>query len=168
MSPHSAAASEPAAAQPALPELGPADLPRRGAVLALDYGERRIGVAVGELEVGHAHPLATLHAASDGERLAALEGLVKEWSPVLFVVGLPRHLDGGDHPLAPRCRGFAAKLSARFGRPARLVDERLTSATASMALTQAGVRGRRQKLLLDRMAAQQILEAFLAHPDAAA
>ena len=152
---------------PRLPAHATGRLPRRGAVLAVDYGERRLGVAVGELEVGLAHPLVTLTATSDRARLAALEGLVREWSPVMFVVGLPTHLDGGEHPLAPRCRRFASKLSARFGRPARLIDERLTSATASMALTQAGVRGRRQKAVLDQMAAQQILEAFLASPDAA-
>jgi putative Holliday junction resolvase len=139
--------------------------PQRGAVLALDFGERRMGVAVGELELGFAHPLATLSAGSDRERLDALEGLVKEWAPVLFVVGLPVHLDGNPHPLAVRCQRFAAKLRARFGRPTRMVDERLTSATASLALAEAGVRGRRQKAVLDQMAAQQILQAFFSSPD---
>lgn len=143
-------------------------LPRRGTVLALDYGERRVGVAVGELEVGLAHPLATLTGASDRARLGALAALVEEWKPAVCVVGLPVRLDGGEHPLAQRCRAFAAKIAARFGLPVRLVDERLTSATASMALAQSGVRGRRQKPLLDQMAAQQILEAFLASPHEAA
>lgn len=147
------------------PAAGSEIRPQRGTVLALDFGERRTGVAVGELELGLAHPLATLNSASDRERLAALDGLVKEWSPVLFVVGLPAHLDGSQHPLAPRCERFAAKLHARFGLPTRLVDERLTSATASLALAEAGVRGRRQKDVLDQMAAQQILQAFFASPD---
>jgi putative Holliday junction resolvase len=136
--------------------------PIRGTVLAFDFGEKRVGVAVGELELELAHPLATITAASDKERLAAVERLVKEWSPVLFVVGLPMHLDGSDHPLATRCRRFAERLRGRFGRPAQLVDERLTSATASLALAEAGVRGRRQKDMLDQVAAQQILQAYFA------
>ena len=136
--------------------------PARGTVLAFDFGEKRVGVAVGELELELAHPLATITAESDKERLTAIERLVKEWSPVLFVVGLPMHLDGSDHELAKRCRRFAERLRGRFGRPARLVDERLTSATAGLALAEAGVRGRRQKDMLDQVAAQQILQAYFA------
>jgi len=144
------------------PESTGAIQPARGTVLALDYGERRIGVAVGELELELAHPLATLSAASDRQRLAAVETLVKAWSPALLVLGLPVHLDGSEHQLASRCQRFAAKLRARFGLPTHLVDERLTSATASLALAEAGVRGRRQKAVLDQVAAQHILQAFFA------
>ena len=141
--------------------------PRRGAVLAFDFGERRVGVAVGELELKLAHPLATIHAASDAERLDAAERFITEWRPVLFVVGLPSHLDGGEHELSRRCRNFARRLQARFGVDTRLVDERLTSHAASMALAEAGVRGRRQKAMLDQVAAQQILETFFASDEAA-
>ncbi|HEU5283424.1 MAG TPA: Holliday junction resolvase RuvX [Burkholderiales bacterium] len=137
-------------------------VPARGTVLAFDFGEKRLGVAVGELELELAHPLVTIAAATDEERLAAVEELVKEWSPVLFVVGLPTHPDGNAHALATRCGRFAERLRGRFGRPARLVDERLTSATASMALAEAGVRGRRQKEMLDQVAAQHILQAYFA------
>ncbi|HXV07255.1 MAG TPA: Holliday junction resolvase RuvX [Burkholderiales bacterium] len=136
--------------------------PARGTVLAFDFGEKRLGVAVGELELALAHPLVTITAESDKERLAAVERLVSEWAPVLFVVGLPMHLDGSDHALAKRCRRFAQRLRGRFGCPAHLVDERLTSATAGIALAEAGVRGRRQKDVLDRVAAQQILQAYFA------
>jgi putative Holliday junction resolvase len=131
-------------------------------VLAFDFGEKRLGVAVGELELALAHPLATIAAESDKERLAAVERLVREWAPVLFVVGLPMHLDGSDHQLGKRCRRFAQRLRGRFGLPARLVDERLTSATAGLALAEAGVHGRRQKEVLDQVAAQQILQAYFA------
>jgi putative Holliday junction resolvase len=136
--------------------------PARGTVLAFDFGEKRLGVAVGELELALAHPLATITAESDKERLTAVARLVSEWAPVLFVVGLPMHLDGSEHALAKRCRRFAQRLRGRFGVPARLVDERLTSATAGIALAEAGVRGRRQKDVLDQVAAQQILQAYFA------
>lgn len=134
----------------------------RGTVLAFDFGEKRMGVAVGELELELAHPLVTVHAASDRERLAAVDSLVKEWSPALLVLGLPAHMNGSEHELAPRCQRFAGKLRTRCGLPVHLVDERLTSASASLALAEAGVRGRRQKDMLDQVAAQHILQAFFA------
>lgn len=137
-----------------------ATLPRRGAVLAFDYGERRLGVAVGELELRMAHPVETVTSASSAERDKAIERLVAEWAPVLFVVGLPRHMDGSEHPLGHRCRRFARGLASRFSRPVALVDERLSSHAASLALNDAGIRGRRQKDMLDQVAAQQILQAY--------
>ncbi len=138
----------------------PARGPRRGAVLAFDFGERRMGVAVGDLELRLAHPLETVEVRSDVERMAAVERLVREWAPVLFVVGLPLTLEGGEQPTSQRSRRFARRLQARFGVPAELVDERLSSDSASLALNEAGVRGRRQKDMLDQVAAQHILQAF--------
>lgn len=142
------------------PGVADAILPQRGAVLAFDYGERRMGVAVGELELKLAHPVETVTSASNVERDKAVDRLVAEWAPVLFVVGLPRHMDGSEHPLGRQCRRFARGLESRFGRPVALVDERLTSHAASLALHDAGVRGRRQKDMLDQVAAQQILQAY--------
>jgi putative Holliday junction resolvase len=135
---------------------------RTGTVLALDFGERRMGVAVGELELKLAHPLETVHASTDRERLQSIERLVREWRPVALVVGLPAYLDGSEHELSRRCRNFARRLRTRFGIDTFLTDERLTSHAASLALADAGVRGRRQKDMLDQVAAQQILEAYFA------
>jgi len=134
--------------------------PRRGAVLAFDFGERRMGVAVGELELRLAHPLETILAQSDAQRLDAADRLIREWRPVILVVGLPKHLDGSEHELTGRCRNFAKRLRSRFGIETCLVDERLSSHAASLALAESGVRGRRQKAMLDQVAAQQILETF--------
>jgi putative Holliday junction resolvase len=135
---------------------------RTGTVLAFDFGERRIGVAVGELELKLAHPLETVHAASDSARFHSIERLVGEWRPVALVVGLPVHLDGSEHELSRRCRNFARRLRARFGIDTYLTDERLTSYAAGLALADAGVRGRRQKDMLDQVAAQHILETYFA------
>jgi len=134
--------------------------PRTGTVLAFDFGERRMGVAVGELELKLAHPLETVQAVSDGERLQSIERLVREWRPVALVVGLPAHLDGQEHELSRRCRNFARRLRTRFGIDTYLTDERLTSHAAALALSDAGVRGRRQKEMLDQVAAQQILDTY--------
>jgi putative Holliday junction resolvase len=142
--------------------------PRAGTVLALDYGARRIGVAVGELELGIAHPLETIHAESERAHLQQIERLIREWSPVLLIVGLPSHMDGAEHELSKRCRTFAQELERRFEIETRLVDERLTSNAASQSLADAGVRGRRQKSMRDQVAAQHILETFFSLPHDAA
>ena len=134
---------------------------RRGTVLGFDFGERRIGVAIGELELRLAHPLQTITTGSDARRLAAVERLVREWAPVLLVVGLPLTLEGGEQPSSVRSRRFAQRLQARFRLPVELVDERLTSHSASLALQDAGVRGRAQKDVVDQVAAQHILQAYL-------
>jgi putative Holliday junction resolvase len=137
-------------------------------VLAFDFGERRLGVAVGELSLRIAHPLATIEARSDRERLEAVADLVREWQPVILVVGLPAHMDGTEHELSARCRKFARRLQARFGVRTELVDERLTSHSAGLALVEAGVRGRSQKRVIDQVAAQHILDTFFGlHPHAA-
>ena len=129
-------------------------------MIGLDYGESRIGVAVGEVSLGIAHPVATIHARSDRGRLEQLAPLMDEWKPVLVVVGLPIHMDDSEHPLAARCRKFAHKLSQRFNVVARMVDERLTSHAAEEALAAASVSARRRRNVLDQVAAQIILEAF--------
>jgi putative Holliday junction resolvase len=141
------------------------DRPAEGTVLAVDYGERRIGVAVGELALGIAHPLTTVAADSDRERLERLAPVVNEWNPVLIVVGLPTHPSNREHPLADRCRRFAQKMGQHFKIPVRLVDERLTSNAAEQSLTAAGVPLGRRKQVLDRVAAQSILETFFASHD---
>lgn len=141
---------------------------RRGAVLAFDFGERRIGVAVGDRELGIAHPLETIRYQRDQDPIAAIKDLVDEWRPVLFVVGLPVNVDDSPHELAPAVRRFSESLTQCFGVAVKLIDERYTSAEASGILNEAGIRGRRQKEYLDQVAAQMILEDFFAHDNAIA
>ncbi len=142
-----------------------ANAPLRGAVMALDFGERRIGIAVGDRELGIAHPLETLHYRHGQDPLTLIAALVKEWQPVLFVVGMPVNADGTEHSLAPAVRRFSSALTRRFGVATTLVDERYTSAEASGMLRDAGVRGRRQKAFVDQVAAQTILEDFFSNDD---
>lgn len=147
------------------PESGKSDLPISyppvGSVLSFDFGEKRIGVALGELSIGVAHPLATISEESNDKRFAAIAALVKEWQPVMLVVGLPAHMDGTEHDLSALCRKFARRLEARFKIRTALVDERLTSVEAEQTLREVGVRGRKQKPMLDQVAAQHILQTFL-------
>jgi putative Holliday junction resolvase len=141
---------------------------RTGTVLAFDFGEKRIGVAMGELVLGIAHPVTTLKAESTEQRLAAVAALVAEWKPVLLVVGLPLHPDAAEHELTRAARRFANRIRERFRLETVLVDERYTSAAADAALAQAGTHGARRRRALDPVAAQQILQAwFDEHPRAA-
>lgn len=134
---------------------------RAGTILAFDFGTRRIGVAVGETALGLAHPLATIAEDRDDDRFAAIASLVREWQPVLLVVGLPTHADGTPHAMTARAQEFARRLEARFRLAVELVDERHTTEAASAALSDAGVDQRGHKPLRDQVAAQIILQAYL-------
>ena len=134
--------------------------PLVGTTLAFDFGEKRIGVAVGNLELGLAHPLDTISNENKEECFASIARLIGEWQPVLLIVGLPTHADGTEHELTRRSRRFARRIEARFGIRTVLVDERYTSTSASTALREASVRGKKQKPVLDQVAAQLILQSY--------
>ena len=130
----------------------------RGTLLAFDFGLKRTGVAQGELEIGVAHPLTTLHAESRERRLDLIASLVREWRPTALVVGLPLHPDGAEHEMTRAARNFAATLEKRFGLPVFLADERYTSALAESELA---AQGAKHKGKADSLAAQIILQGFL-------
>jgi len=130
-------------------------------LLAFDFGERRIGVAVANTVVGIAHPLQTIDTESNDERFSIIGTLISEWQPSQLVVGLPSHMDGTEHELSRLCRKFANRLHGRFNLPVALVDERLSSEEASQTLKEAGIGGRKQKPMLDQVAAQLILQSYL-------
>lgn len=132
----------------------------QGAVLAFDLGLKRTGVASGELSLGIAHPLTVIQADSTDARLAAIAALIDEWRPVLLVLGLPLHADGGEHEMTRVAKNFARKLESRFKLPVFLVDERHTSTAAESALRAQDVHGRQNKTRVDAVAAQLILQGF--------
>ncbi|SFH19618.1 putative holliday junction resolvase [Nitrosospira sp. Nsp14] len=140
---------------------------RAGTILAFDFGSKRIGTAVGNLELGLAHPLSTISNESRSTCFAGIAQLIEEWQPVLLVVGLPSYPDGAEHELTRRSRRFARRLESHFGIETLLVDERYTSVTASAALRDAGVNGIKQKHMLDQVAAQLILQTYFDGRDAA-
>lgn len=131
-----------------------------GTVLAFDYGVKRTGVASGELEIGVAHPLATLNAESRAARFALIDKLVAEWQPGLLVVGLPLHPDGAEHELTRAARNFAAGLEERYRLPVFLHDERYTSSIAESEIQTANKSGVKSRHTVDARAAQLILQGF--------
>jgi len=130
-------------------------------LLAFDFGERYLGVAVGDTEVGMAHPLATIDARGTAERFRAVGSLIAEWRPARLVVGLPLSLDGDTHDLTRKAQRFARQLEGRFGLPVAMQDERLSSVEAESRLRAIGRGGRRHKDLTHPVAAQVILQAYL-------
>ena len=136
-------------------------MPDRGTVLAFDFGEKRIGVAVADVAVGIAHPLETIHAEDNKVRFAAIAALIAEWQPKQLIVGEPHHADGGAHEIARLARRFAQRLEGRFGLPVALVDESFSSVTAESRLHEQGVHGGKLKASLDAAAAAEILGTWL-------
>ena len=135
-------------------------------LLAFDFGTKRIGIAVGNTLLRHARPLATIAAEKTETRFAAIAKLLEEWQPSALVVGLPSHPDGTPHEMTALCRRFANRLKGRFKLPTLLLDERYTSHAASAQLNEEGIRGMKQKALIDQYAAQQILQAYFDEPAA--
>jgi putative Holliday junction resolvase len=131
-----------------------------GTVLAFDFGERRIGIAVGEHLINSANPLITIDNESNEVRFAAITQLINEWQPKLLVVGLPLSLDGSETEVTQLCKKFARRLNGRFNLPVIMIDERYSSTEASQLLNETGIRGRAQKAMLDQVAAQTILRSY--------
>ena len=129
-------------------------------VLCFDFGEQRIGVAVGEHLLASANPLVTIDNESNEVRFEAINKLVKEWQPKLLIVGLPLSLDGAETSVTQLCKKFARRLNGRFNLPVMLIDERYSSVEASDLLSQSGIKGRAQKEMLDQVAAQTILQSY--------
>lgn len=122
-------------------------------LLGFDYGQRRIGVAVGQTITATATALATL-AARDGQPdWAEVTALIEQWRPDALVVGLPLRLDGTESELSRAAQRFARRLEGRYNRPVHLMDERLSSRTAEQTRTRGGARQG-----LDALAAQVILQ----------
>ena len=129
-------------------------------LLALDHGEKRIGLAFcDELEI-IASPFETW--PNQGEAtLVKLLALAKAEGVQGWVVGLPRHKDGAESATAPAAWAFGEALAQRSQLPLALVDEHLTSAEAERLLAQRGVKPQDRKAKLDAAAAAVILQGFL-------
>ena len=108
---------------------------REATLLAFDYGEKRIGVAVGNSLTRSARPLVVLQNRNREYRFEAVGKLIDEWKPDALVVGLPMHPDGTPHERTQLAKRFGNQLNGRFNLPVSWVDERYSSVAA-----EAGVR----------------------------
>ncbi|MCJ7556171.1 MAG: Holliday junction resolvase RuvX [Gammaproteobacteria bacterium] len=138
-----------------------------GRVLAFDFGERRIGVAVGNTITRTAEPQRTI-VCKIGTDWDAIERTIKEWDPEQLVIGVPYNVDGSDSEMTSRARRFGRRLHGRYGLPVVEIDERHSSLAATNLLISQrrdGTRRRRlQKEDIDAWAAREILISYLTQP----
>ncbi len=116
-------------------------------ILAFDFGEKRIGVAVGNTITKMAEALKIIQEKNQDEKFKAIEALIQEWQPQLLVVGLPTHPDGAEHEMTLKAKRFGNQLHGRFQKEVVWVDERYTSVSVKDGN--------------DALAAQLILQQYL-------
>jgi putative Holliday junction resolvase len=130
-------------------------------ILAIDYGARRIGLAVSD-ELGvTAQGLPTLHRTNKRNDFDHLRRTIKTYGVGEIVVGLPLRMSGEAGTQADKVEEFAEALRGRFKLPVHLFDERLTSVEANRVLDETDMSDRRRKEVVDQLAAVLILQAYL-------
>jgi putative Holliday junction resolvase len=130
-------------------------------VLGLDYGRRRVGVAISDRDRKIASPLTTLVRGGTDADARALRRLVADEEVELIVVGLPVHTSGRESELSREVRAFASWLETITGRLVRFIDERYSSREADAMLRDAGLKARAREARRDMLAAHVLLQAFL-------
>jgi putative Holliday junction resolvase len=129
-----------------------------GCFLGLDFGLKRIGVAVGQKITGTASPLTTLLAKEGTPDWNALKKILKDWNPEKIVVGIPTNMDDSDSPITLKTRSFIAALREHTSIPIDTVDERLTTKAVQYELERMGKKPQKKD---DALAACLILESYL-------
>lgn len=145
------------------PDTPGADDPGAGRRLGVDVGSVRVGVALSDPAPVLATPLVTLARDADADSdVDQLAGLVAEHFVVEVIVGLPRTLADRHGAAAEAAVAYAQRLAERIGDvPVRMADERLSTVSASRMLSQRGVTTRKQRAVIDQVAAVEILQGWL-------
>ena len=130
-------------------------------VLSVDWGERRIGLAVSDPEEIIASGLKTLVVRGLADAVAGVVRVAREAEAELIVVGMPLRMDGGRGSAAEAAQGFADLLREQAGVAVETYDERLTSALSERRLRETGVRTGHAKERVDQGAAVALLESYL-------
>ncbi len=126
--------------------------------LGIDFGMKRIGVAVGQTVTATANPLCILKARDGVPQWSAMDQLVRTWTPNQIVLGIPVHMDGAESNMTRCARSFKRKLINRYGIPVHEMEERLSSEAAAWHVQASG----ETDLDLDAHAAALMLQSFLA------
>ncbi|HWK54803.1 MAG TPA: Holliday junction resolvase RuvX [Hyphomicrobiales bacterium] len=132
-------------------------------LFALDFGTKKLGIAVGQTLTRTASGIAVLPVRGLEPDWTQLDALVQRWKPDAFVIGMPYNMDGSDSTMTTHARQFAAKLEARYGKPLFEVDERLSTREARDIARQNAMRaGKRpnDRAVVDALAAQLLLEGY--------
>jgi putative Holliday junction resolvase len=130
-------------------------------VIGLDYGDKRIGIAVSDPLGFTAQGLPTIRSRGPENDAKSVAVICKEWQAEKLVLGLPLHMNGDAGLRVDVTRKFAGLLETETGLPVEFVDERLTTVAAHRILSEGNVRGEKRKNILDQLSAVLILEIWL-------
>lgn len=129
--------------------------------MGLDYGERRIGVAISDAFGWTAQGSEVIDKKLVKDELGRIEELVKLHEVDNVIVGLPKNMNGTIGPSGENCIAFAERLRQKLGLPVQLWDERLTTVAAERTLLEADVSRSKRKQVIDKMAAAILLQSYL-------
>ena len=134
---------------------------KEGNVLGFDFGQKRIGIAVGNNISKTARALTTIDSLSNNQKFELIQKIIEEWQPVSIVVGVPFNVDGSEHRITNLSKKFAKQLEQKYSLPTHLIDERYTSIEASHEIKDKKIDLKKKKLLIDQIAAKIILQSYL-------
>jgi putative Holliday junction resolvase len=129
--------------------------------MGLDYGDKRIGVALSDAFGWTAQGLEVIERKTENGHLERIRELVRDNGVEAVVVGLPKNMNGTIGPRGEICMAFAEELRQTLGLPVHLWDERLTTVSAQRTLLEADVSRRKRKQVVDKMAAAILLQNYL-------
>lgn len=130
--------------------------------LGFDFGNKKIGVAVGQTSTQTASPLQTIRSINQTPNWEIITQLIKEWQPIGLVVGISKQQNGEDNPVTPRMRKFCRQLEGRYQLPVYQVDETLSTFEAKQLLfDDLHVSAGKLWDVQDQLAAQLILQSWL-------
>ncbi|MDL2226970.1 Holliday junction resolvase RuvX [Deltaproteobacteria bacterium OttesenSCG-928-M10] len=132
-----------------------------GRILALDVGEKRVGVAISDPLGYSAQPLTVLPRRPHGAFLSALGDLARDYEVTLVLLGLPRRTTGEKRPEAQRVLALAREIHLKLGLACETWDEWLTTVAAEKVLLEGGLKRAERKLVIDKTAAALILDGYL-------
>jgi len=127
----------------------------------VDYGRRRIGIALSDGLGITAQPFGRIETAGFDDAVSRLSALLREEGVDRVVYGLPMHMHGGMSEMGEEVKRFAEAVHAASGIPYEFVDERLTSAQAHLVCKTAGIKGRKRRARVDAVAAQILLQSYM-------
>jgi putative Holliday junction resolvase len=129
--------------------------------LAIDLGERRTGLAVGDDVTGIVTPLSVIELPPDHRLLEAIADPVRQYHPAAIVLGLPLNMDDTEGEPARSVRAFGRELETVLALPVHYQDERLTTYAADQRMARSGRTRRQKKRIRDALSAAEILRDFL-------
>ncbi len=130
-------------------------------LLGVDYGRRRIGIAVSDESGRVVRSLPTVDRQKQPNAISALCTIIQQEQPQILIVGLPLDHNGAETVMSEEARAFAARLAEASRKPIRFVDESSTSQAATQLLRYRSKKQRRDKAAVDRIAACLILETYI-------